>query len=166
MPALWIAHVTVTDDEDPTIACPADVDQTADAGVCEALVTIPAPSTDDYIPDVSPTDKKPYVPPEDRGKDKKKDKKKKKEYKPKKKSHFLRNMFLLLLLGGGAYYYHKNYGFDFSFLQRYRRFRPVSGYDQGDMYSGLTMESSTSFQPPSLPPTPIDMGSGNGGHFI
>uniref|UniRef100_A0A7S3PDF9 LNR domain-containing protein n=1 Tax=Amphora coffeiformis TaxID=265554 RepID=A0A7S3PDF9_9STRA len=127
----------------------------------------PAPSTDDYITPVSPSDKKPYVPPEERGKKKKKSSE---SGEPKKKSHFFRNMFLLLLVGGGAYYYHKNYGFDFSFLQRYRRFRPVSAYDQGgEMYSGLTMESSTSFQPPTLPPTPIDMGGGshnNGGHFI
>jgi hypothetical protein len=120
----------------------------------------------------SPTDKKPYVPPEERGKDKKD--KKKKEYTgddtPKKKSHFFRNMSLLLLVTGGLYYYHKNYGFDLSFFQRYRRFRPVSSYDQGgDMYSGLTMESSTNFQPPTLPPTPMDMGGAppnNGGHYI
>lgn len=130
----------------------------------------PTPSDDDYITPVSPSDKKPYVPPEERGK--KKDKKKtdsSTDSKPKKKSHFFRNMFWLLVIGGGAYYYYKNYGFDFSFLQRYRRFRPVSTYDQGDMYSGLTMESSTSFQPPTLPPTPVDMGGGasnNGGHFI
>lgn len=127
----------------------------------------PAPSTDDYITPVSPTDKKPYVPPEERGKKKKK-KKSADGSKPKKKSHFLRNMFWLLVVGGGAYYYYKNYGFDFSFLQRYRRFRPLAAYDSNNMYTGLTMESSTSFQPPTLPPTPIDMGSGagNGGHYI
>jgi gliding motility-associated-like protein len=32
--------VTVTDDEDPVIACPADITQTADAGVCEAAVVV------------------------------------------------------------------------------------------------------------------------------
>lgn len=127
---------------------------------------IPSIDDDDYIKPVSPSDKKPYVPPEERGKKKKESSKG--SSKPKKKSHFLRNMFLLALIGGGAYYYYKNYGFDFSFLQRYRRFRPVASYDNNDMYSGLNMESSTSFQPPSLPPTPIDMGNGsnNGGHFI
>ena len=130
----------------------------------------PEPSSDDYITPVSPTDKKPYIPPEDRNKKKNEKKKKRADSgEPKKKSHFMRNMFLLLLIGGGGYYYYKTYGFDFSFFQRYRRFRPVASYDQsGDMYSGLTMESSTSFQPPTLPPTPIDMGGGNnnGGHYI
>ena len=40
--------VTVTDDEDPTIACPADVQVTADAGVCYATgVALGTPTTDD-----------------------------------------------------------------------------------------------------------------------
>src|SRR5688500_20157002 len=39
--------VTVTDDEDPTITCPSNVNQTADAGVCEAAVTVGSPITDD-----------------------------------------------------------------------------------------------------------------------
>ena len=139
------------------------------------IAPAPAPGPDagdDYITPASPTDKKPYVPPEERGKDKKKNQKKK-EYsgdKTEKDSHFMRNVFWLLLIGGGVYYYYKNYGFDCSFFQRYRRFRPVASYDQGgDMYSGLTMESSTNFQPPTLPPTPMDMGGAppnNGGHYI
>lgn len=39
--------VTVNDAENPTITCPADIAQTADASVCEALVTVPAPATAD-----------------------------------------------------------------------------------------------------------------------
>jgi hypothetical protein len=39
--------VTVTDDEDPAITCPADITQTADAGVCEAAVTVPAITNSD-----------------------------------------------------------------------------------------------------------------------
>ena len=39
--------VTVTDDEDPTITCPANISQTADADVCQAAVTVPAPATGD-----------------------------------------------------------------------------------------------------------------------
>ena len=39
--------ISVTDDEAPSITCPDDITQTADAGVCEALVTIPMPITDD-----------------------------------------------------------------------------------------------------------------------
>ena len=39
--------ITVNDTENPTITCPDDVLQTADNGVCEALVTIGAPVVDD-----------------------------------------------------------------------------------------------------------------------
>jgi len=38
--------VTIEDNEDPTITCPADMTQTADAGVCEAVVTYDTPTTD------------------------------------------------------------------------------------------------------------------------
>ncbi|TAF88128.1 MAG: HYR domain-containing protein, partial [Flavobacteriia bacterium] len=34
--------IIVTDNEQPVIDCPNDITQTADAGVCEALVTVPA----------------------------------------------------------------------------------------------------------------------------
>ena len=40
-------EVTVTDDELPTITCPADVNQTSDTGACEAAVVIAAPATTD-----------------------------------------------------------------------------------------------------------------------
>ena len=41
-------NVTVTDDEDPTISdMPANITQTADAGVCNAVVTWADPTTDD-----------------------------------------------------------------------------------------------------------------------
>src|SRR5690606_40579405 len=39
--------ITITDDEDPTITCPADITQTADAGSCDAAVTVPSPITGD-----------------------------------------------------------------------------------------------------------------------
>ncbi|GIV33512.1 MAG: hypothetical protein KatS3mg031_1047 [Chitinophagales bacterium] len=39
--------ITVTDNENPTITCPANITQTADAGVCNAAVTVAAPSTAD-----------------------------------------------------------------------------------------------------------------------
>jgi hypothetical protein len=35
--------ITITDDEMPSIVCPMDIVQTADAGLCEALVNISAP---------------------------------------------------------------------------------------------------------------------------
>ncbi|MBL0314380.1 MAG: HYR domain-containing protein [Flavobacteriales bacterium] len=34
--------ITVTDNEQPVITCPVDITQTADPGVCEAFVTVPA----------------------------------------------------------------------------------------------------------------------------
>ncbi|MCK9323805.1 MAG: HYR domain-containing protein, partial [Candidatus Methanomethylophilaceae archaeon] len=40
-------NVTITDDEDPTITCPVDVVQTADADECEADVSIASPGTSD-----------------------------------------------------------------------------------------------------------------------
>ncbi len=42
-----VTTVTVLDAESPTITCPSDITQTADAGVCEALVSIAAPVSDD-----------------------------------------------------------------------------------------------------------------------
>ncbi len=39
--------ITVTDDENPTITCAADQNQTADPGVCTAAVTVVAPVTAD-----------------------------------------------------------------------------------------------------------------------
>jgi hypothetical protein len=40
-------NITVTDNENPSITCAADQTQTADAGVCEAAVTVIAPATAD-----------------------------------------------------------------------------------------------------------------------
>ncbi|MGB0136612.1 MAG: HYR domain-containing protein [Flavobacteriales bacterium] len=40
-------EVTITDDEQPSIACGAAISQSADAGVCQALVDVDAPATDD-----------------------------------------------------------------------------------------------------------------------
>ena len=39
--------ITVTDDEDPVITCAADQAQTADAGNCDAAITVIAPSATD-----------------------------------------------------------------------------------------------------------------------
>ena len=39
--------ITVTDDQAPAITCAAPVNQPADAGVCEAVVTVTAPTTSD-----------------------------------------------------------------------------------------------------------------------
>jgi len=42
-----VFDVTVNDDENPTITCPADITINADAGDCTAYVTVPAPVTGD-----------------------------------------------------------------------------------------------------------------------
>ncbi|MDC8004521.1 HYR domain-containing protein [Aureisphaera galaxeae] len=39
--------VTVIDNEDPTITCPADITASNDPGVCEAAITVPQPTFDD-----------------------------------------------------------------------------------------------------------------------
>jgi gliding motility-associated-like protein len=39
--------VTITDNEIPSITCPPNITQTADAGVCDAAVIVPAPATGD-----------------------------------------------------------------------------------------------------------------------
>ena len=92
----------------------------------------------------------------------------------KKSSHWFRNFVMLCLIGGGGYYYYKRQSEGFSFV-RHRRFRNFGGgfggfggggasnpLDDG-MYSGLAMESSytgsgmessVSFEPPTLPPMP------------
>ena len=45
--AICTQTVTVTDNEDPTITCPADVNVSADAGICEATVSLNLPGTSD-----------------------------------------------------------------------------------------------------------------------
>ena len=89
----------------------------------------------------------------------------------KKKSHWFRNTVLILIVVGIAYYFYKKQSDGFSFV-RYRRmtnFNSNNGafgmMDDGDMYSGLSLESSVmNFEPPTLPPTPMSMPSNNGGY--
>jgi len=45
--AMCLQTVLVLDSQAPTVVCPSDMSQTADAGVCEAAVTIPVPTEDD-----------------------------------------------------------------------------------------------------------------------
>jgi cell division septation protein DedD len=104
-------------------------------------------------PNVRPSDssgKKPYVPPEERGKP---------SYKPgsgERKSHWFRNLLIICAIGGVAFYLYKRQSDGFSFV-RYRRMGYNNYRDDNDMYSGLALESSTHFEPPSLPPTPSSM---------
>jgi len=115
-----------------------------------------APTAKPYVPqDDDNVTPKPYVPPE------KKKNKKESDSSDEGKSHWLRNLILLGLFGGAGYQLYKRRFLDqFNFMQ-YRRVRNFGnfGYDDDDtggMYSNLN--SSTSFEPPSLPPTPQMMG--------
>lgn len=120
----------------------------------------PRPSPSPY----SPTDnedsgkKKKYVPPEDRGKKGSSDESNGSDSK-KGQSHWFRNLLILGAIGGGGYYYYKRNGGDGFRFVRYKRVGANYGFggDEG-LYSGLAMDSSTTFEPPSLPPTPTTMG--------
>ena len=126
-------------------------------------VPVPVPSGDKPAP-------KPYVPPEDRGKptavpysptDDSTDGKSSSDTVPGKKGRF--GWFWKLILWGGlaygAFYVYKRRADGFNFV-RYRRLRHSfnsNNFDEHDMYSGLALESSTTFEPPSLPPTPMQL---------
>lgn len=74
----------------------------------------------------------------------------------KKKSHYFLSFTLLFsIIAAGAYIYKKrNEDFDF---RQYRRTHNSRSYDQSDgLYSGLT--SSSSFEPPTLPPMSQESG--------
>lgn len=91
--------------------------------------------------------------------------------KPKKKTHWFRNFVTITILGGAGYYFYKKRSEGFNFVQYRRRVfgnRFGGGFDYGmvntsgpgesEMYSNLN--SSTTFEPPSLPPTPQMMMGG------
>ena len=96
----------------------------------------------------------------------------------KKKSHWFRNTVFILLALGVGYYFYKRQTDGFSFV-RYRRMTNFNSSNNGfggafgmmddggvggDMYSGLSLESSMTFEPPSLPPTPMSMPTHTGGY--
>lgn len=103
--------------------------------------------------------------------DSKKDEKRSKYKSPdeKRESHWFRNLTIVAILCGIAYFLYKRQSDGFNFV-RYRRMTNFGaggsgryGMDDNDMFSGLSLESSTTFEPPSLPPTPMSMPS-NGGY--
>lgn len=117
-----------------------------------------APTLLPYIPSDDDFKPKPYIPSGEKGSTKDSSK---------SKSHWFRNMILLGLVGGGCYYVYKRRFDNFNFMQ-YRRVRNFGNFgydgdDSGGMYSNLN--SSTSFEPPTLPPTPQMMDGGGGGMF-
>lgn len=114
-----------------------------------------APTLVPYIPSDDEVTPKPYIPSDARG-----DTNKSSE----SKSHWFRNLIIVGLIAGGCYYLYKRRFHDsyFNFMQ-YRRVRNFGNFgyemdssDGGGMYSNLN--SSTTFEPPSLPPTPVMMG--------
>jgi hypothetical protein len=108
-----------------------------------------------------PTGAKRYVPPEDAGKTPSSPKKEKKKG---KKHHFFRNVFFLGIIGGVGYWYYKKRSEAFSFV-RYRRGPRNFGGDS-EMYTGLAMDGSSSFEPPSLPPPPSAIDDGGRTTFV
>ncbi|KAG7364629.1 hypothetical protein IV203_037831 [Nitzschia inconspicua] len=90
--------------------------------------------------------------------------------KTKKKSHWFRNLVIIAILGGAGYYVYKRRSDGFNFVQYRRRVfgnRFGGGFEYGmvntgpaesEMFSNLN--SSTMFEPPSLPPTPQMMMGG------
>lgn len=76
-----------------------------------------------------------------------------------KKSNWVRNLFFVAIIGAAGLFYYKRRSDQFSFV-RYRTTRNYAG-GESEMYSapysGLALDSSTTFQPPSLPPTPAEM---------
>jgi hypothetical protein len=163
----------------PTPVSPAPAGNSAPPPVSEP--TSEAPTKDkkgggkEYVPPEERgkkggTPSKPYVPPDGR---------------PARKSHFVRNLFIISVLGFAAYYYFKRRSDGFNFV-RYRPVSTSYGggigsyfgnffggggspqwnapgpygFAQGPsegLYHGLSMESSTSFEPPTLPPPPSSL---------
>ena len=115
------------------------------------------PTPKPYIPSDDRNDSKPYVPSSDTGNNKK------------RKFRWFRNLMIFFALGGVGYYVYKKRFDGFNFVQYRRRVfgnRFGGGFDYGmvsssgigesEMYGNLN--SSTSFEPPTLPPTPQMMG--------
>jgi hypothetical protein len=132
----------------------------------------PKPTPKPYVPSDG-GGSKPYVPANDSG-----------DGQPaKEKSHWFRNLLIVAALGGLGYYIYKKRFDGFNFVQYRRRVFGSrfggGGFDYGmvsttgfggesEMYSNLN--SSTTFEPPSLPPTPQMMGGpsmmGSMGQFM
>jgi hypothetical protein len=82
----------------------------------------------------------------------------------KKKSHWFRNMLVVGVLAALGYFVYKKRFDGFNFLQYRRRTFGRGGFQYGMVNSGMgenemygNLNSSTTFEPPSLPPTPQQM---------
>lgn len=127
-------------------------------------VPVPVPTPSD--PGTKPTPK-PYVPADDDNAQpyKPKDDDSEGDKNSKSSSHWFRNLVVLCALGGVGYVVYKKRFDGFNFVQYRRRvfggrgsaglgygMVDSSGYGESEMYGNLN--SSTTFEPPSLPPTP------------
>jgi hypothetical protein len=126
------------------------------------------PTTKPYEPSGDKPTPKPYYPPGDDGpsptvpSDQ--------PAKIKKKSTWFRNLLIAMVLGGIGYYIYKKRSQGFNFVQYRRRVfgsRFGGGFEYGMVNSGpaesemfSNLNSSTTFEPPSLPPTPQMMMGG------
>lgn len=117
-------------------------------------------------------EKKPYVPWKPSGSDEKKPYKSpdadpipdtSPSYKEKANHHFLTYSIILMVLGGVGYVVHKKRRENFNYV-RFRQMRAARNYagglgtgfgaSSGGDYTGVSMQESCSFEPPSLPPMP------------
>eukprot|EP00531_Pseudo-nitzschia_arenysensis_P006046 CAMPEP_0116126648 /NCGR_PEP_ID=MMETSP0329-20121206/6440_1 /TAXON_ID=697910 /ORGANISM="Pseudo-nitzschia arenysensis, Strain B593" /LENGTH=867 /DNA_ID=CAMNT_0003620737 /DNA_START=148 /DNA_END=2751 /DNA_ORIENTATION=+ len=112
------------------------------------------PTAKPYVPSGDKPTPKPYIPSDANVPSTDDDDKKKK-----KTSHWFRNMVIFGVLVAGAYYIWKKRYDGFNFMQYRRRFGrgrygmvSTSGIGESEMYGNLN--SSTTFEPPSLPPAP------------
>ena len=122
------------------------------------IAPVGRPTTKPYVPDTSPV---PYIPPSEpytppSSPDSNYTPTDSKASGKKKGGHFFRNFFIFCLLGAGGYYVYKKRFDTFDFVQ-YRRSSRFGGGGYNMMFGGESqlydnMNSSTTFEPPSLPP--------------
>lgn len=147
------------------------------------------PTQKPYIPSDDKPTQKPYVPSDDKPTQKpyvpSTDKPTSKPYMPsdatnpssddekkKGKSHWLRNLMISGALAGCAYYVWKKRFDGFNFIQYRRRFgrggfqygMVNGGVGENEMYGNLN--SSTTFEPPTLPPAPHMMNPNPNPHMM
>ena len=123
------------------------------------------PTQKPYVPSTDKPTSKPYMP-SDATNPSSDDEKKK------GKSHWLRNLMISGALAGCAYYVWKKRFDGFNFIQYRRRFgrggfqygMVNGGVGENEMYGNLN--SSTTFEPPTLPPAPHMMNPNPNPHMM
>ncbi|KAL9191017.1 hypothetical protein ACHAXT_000723 [Thalassiosira profunda] len=85
------------------------------------------------------------------------------KYTEKKKHHFVRNSIIVMALAVAGFVWHKKRRENFNYM-RFRQLREARNYagglnvggGAGGEYVGVSMADTSSFEPPTLPPTPSD----------